>query len=156
MLGDTWLLISIGLTAVAAAVLVFQVLPGQAKLLDVAPDGAVLTNVTTRLGMYTGIFNLLRNIGGSIGISVAETALVRRGAMHQARIAAAAPQSGYWFEQQTSALGAYLSHPLGHPSAHAAALATLYRRLEQQAMLWSFVDVFRWTALLAFLAGFVA
>jgi hypothetical protein len=59
VLGDTWLLISIGLTAVAAVVLVFQVLPGQEKLLDAAPDGAVLTRVTTRLGMYTGIFNLL-------------------------------------------------------------------------------------------------
>ena len=106
-----------------------------------------------QIGNATGIFNLLRNIGGSIGISVAETALVRRGAMHQARIAAAAPQSGYWFQQQTSALTAYLSHQLGRAPAHAAALATLYRRLEQQAMLWSFVDVFRWTALLAFLAA---
>ncbi|WP_133902400.1 hypothetical protein [Actinophytocola oryzae] len=58
VLGDVWLLVSIGLTAVAAAVLVFQVLPGQAKLLDVS-EGAVLTRVTTRLGMSTGIFNLL-------------------------------------------------------------------------------------------------
>ena len=59
MLGDTWLLVSIGLTAVAAGVLVFQVLPGQQKLLASASDGAVLTRVTTRLGMCTGIFNLL-------------------------------------------------------------------------------------------------
>jgi hypothetical protein len=55
VLGDAWLLTSIGLTAVAAAVLVFQVLPGQAKLLAAVPKGAVLT----RLGMYTGVFNLL-------------------------------------------------------------------------------------------------
>ncbi|MFL6125975.1 hypothetical protein [Actinophytocola sp.] len=59
VLGDTWLLISIALTAVAAAVLVFQVLPGQEKLLAAGADGAVLTRVATRLGMYTGIFNLL-------------------------------------------------------------------------------------------------
>jgi DHA2 family multidrug resistance protein len=26
-------------------------------------------------------------------------------------------------------------------------------QLERQAMLWSFVDVFRWTALIAFAAG---
>jgi hypothetical protein len=31
------------------------VLPGQAKLLAAVPKGAVLT----RLGMYTGVFNLL-------------------------------------------------------------------------------------------------
>lgn len=59
VLGDAWLLTSIGLTALAAAVLVFQVLPGQEKLLAAAPEGAVLTRVATRLGMYTGLFNLL-------------------------------------------------------------------------------------------------
>jgi hypothetical protein len=55
VLGDTWLLVSIALTAVAAAVLVFQVLPTQSKVL--AAEGTV--RVATRLGMYTGIFNLL-------------------------------------------------------------------------------------------------
>lgn len=58
VLGDAWLLTSIALTAAAAAVLVFQVLPGQEKLLADAPaDGAVATR--TRLAMQTGIFNLL-------------------------------------------------------------------------------------------------
>jgi hypothetical protein len=59
VLGDAWLLISIALTAVAAAVLVFQVLPGQEKLLAAVPEGTVLTRVATRLGMFTGVFNLL-------------------------------------------------------------------------------------------------
>jgi hypothetical protein len=60
VLGDAWLLTSIGLTAVAAAVLVFQVLPGQEKLLaDEPADGTVATRAGTRLAMYTGIFNLL-------------------------------------------------------------------------------------------------
>jgi hypothetical protein len=58
VLGDAWLIVSIVLTAVAAAVLVFQVLPGQEKLLSV-DEGTVLTRVATRLGMATGIFNLL-------------------------------------------------------------------------------------------------
>jgi hypothetical protein len=60
VLGDAWLIVSIALTALAAAVLVFQVLPGQDKLLAEPPaDGAVATRVGTRLAMYTGIFNLL-------------------------------------------------------------------------------------------------
>jgi hypothetical protein len=60
VLGDAWLLTSIALTAVAAAVLVFQVLPGQEKLLAGEPsDGTVATRVGTRLAMSTGIFNLL-------------------------------------------------------------------------------------------------
>lgn len=58
VLGDAWLIVSIVLTGVAAAVLVFQVLPGQEKVLSV-DEGTVLTRVATRLGMSTGIFNLL-------------------------------------------------------------------------------------------------
>jgi hypothetical protein len=60
VLGDVWLIVSIALTALAAAVLVFQVLPGQGSLLAEPPaEGAVATRVGTRLAMYTGIFNLL-------------------------------------------------------------------------------------------------
>lgn len=60
VLGDAWLITSIALTAAAAAVLVFQMLPGQEKLLADAPsEGTVATRVRTRLAMQTGIFNLL-------------------------------------------------------------------------------------------------
>lgn len=59
VLGDAWLLTSIALTAVAAAVLVFRVLPGQEGLLEPPPDGTVATRAGTRLAMSTGIFNLL-------------------------------------------------------------------------------------------------
>lgn len=57
VLGDAWLLTSIALTALAAAVLGFQVLPGQERLLAEPADGAVRTRA--RLAMQTGIFNLL-------------------------------------------------------------------------------------------------
>ncbi|MFI7674650.1 hypothetical protein [Actinophytocola sp. NPDC049390] len=58
VLGDAWLITSIALTAAAAAVLVFQVLPGQEKLLaDESAEGAVATR--TRLAVQTGVFNLL-------------------------------------------------------------------------------------------------
>lgn len=57
VLGDAWLLTSIALTAAAAAVLVFQVLPGQERLLAAPADGAVRTR--TWLAMQTGVFNLL-------------------------------------------------------------------------------------------------
>lgn len=62
ILGRPWLLASIALTAVAAAVLIFLVLPGQDAMLDTASarnDGNVATKATGRLAMYTGIFNLL-------------------------------------------------------------------------------------------------
>ncbi len=35
------------------------------------------------MGNATGLFNMLRNIGGSIGIAMATTAIIRRADLHQ-------------------------------------------------------------------------
>lgn len=108
------------------------------------------------IGNASGIFNLLRNIGGSIGISMAQTALIRRADFHQTRIAASVPEASALLQQQTTRLGAYFGHQLGPSSGQLAALYTTYRELQQQAALWSFIDVFRWTALVALLASLLA
>ena len=55
VLGDAWLIISIVLTALAAGVLALLVLPRQAAVLG-EPSSPGLAG---KLGMYTGIFNLL-------------------------------------------------------------------------------------------------
>ncbi|MFH9660714.1 hypothetical protein ACH4NF_21745 [Streptomyces sp. NPDC017248] len=55
VLGSAWLIVSIALTALAALVLAALVLPAQSVLLD----GAGTRRTTARLGMYTGLFNLL-------------------------------------------------------------------------------------------------
>ncbi|GAB3921288.1 hypothetical protein GCM10029976_008130 [Kribbella albertanoniae] len=55
VLGDTWLIVSMILTAIAAAVLIGLILPGQRRLLIDLQD----TATGRRLGMQTGIFNLL-------------------------------------------------------------------------------------------------
>ncbi|MFJ9885709.1 hypothetical protein ACIQRW_07585 [Streptomyces sp. NPDC091287] len=58
VLGDAWLLASIVLTAIAAALLMAMVLPGQRELLMDAPV-AEQRSAAARLAMTTGIFNLL-------------------------------------------------------------------------------------------------
>ncbi|MGY0059066.1 hypothetical protein ACWY4P_21340 [Streptomyces sp. LZ34] len=63
VLGDAWLIASIALTAIAAALLALVILPTQQRLLA-APDGTDAAENTraaasTRLAMTTGIFNLL-------------------------------------------------------------------------------------------------
>jgi DHA2 family multidrug resistance protein len=112
---------------------------------------ATLTN--QQMGNATGIFNLLRNIGGSVGISMAATALARRASFHQSRIGAAVPPTSVWLQEHASAASAYLGHHLGQAAGHPAALASLYLQLQRQAMLWAFIDVFRWIALVTFAAG---
>ncbi|MGW5800846.1 hypothetical protein [Streptomyces bacillaris] len=61
VLGDAWLLVSIVLTAVAAALLMAMVLPGQRELLGEEGEGPVAERraAAGRLAMTTGIFNLL-------------------------------------------------------------------------------------------------
>lgn len=55
VLGDAWLIVSIVLTAAAAAVLVLVVLPRQAGILA----GGAGERAPARLGMVTGVFNVL-------------------------------------------------------------------------------------------------
>jgi hypothetical protein len=67
VLGDAWLITSILLTAAAAAVLAFVVLPRQKRALAFATGPADSTTATlavrgragARLAMHTGVFNLL-------------------------------------------------------------------------------------------------
>ena len=117
---------------------------------------ATATLSNEEMGNASGIFNLLRNIGGSIGISMAATMLVRRMSLHQTRIAGSVPLSGIRVEQHATAMAAYFGRQLGHAQGQPAALAVMYLQMERQAMLWAFVDIFRWVALVAFAAGLMA
>ncbi|GAA3813963.1 MULTISPECIES: DUF2269 family protein [Amycolatopsis] len=58
--GDAWVIVSIVLTAIAAAVLVLVVLPRQQGILDgIAEQAEPEPRAPARLAMYTGIFNVL-------------------------------------------------------------------------------------------------
>lgn len=102
------------------------------------------------MGNATGIFNMLRNIGGSIGIAMATTALVRRAALHQTEIGAHLSPSDPVLQQTTRSIAAYLSHQLGTASARPGSMGLVYNLMLRQSALMSYIDVFRWTAVLAF------
>ncbi|MFJ8695618.1 hypothetical protein [Streptomyces roseolilacinus] len=63
VLGDAWLISSMILTALAAFLLAMAIIPGQERMLTMArQDGAAVEGLdaaATRLGMLTGIFNLV-------------------------------------------------------------------------------------------------
>ena len=59
VLTDPWLLVSIALTVLAAGILGLQILPRQAQALTAVTDQTDATALAGRLGMVTGIFNLL-------------------------------------------------------------------------------------------------
>ncbi len=104
-----------------------------------------------QIGNASGLFNLMRNVGGSIGISIAQTLLTRRAAVHQNEIINNVPQTGMEFQQSVHQLRDTLSHSLFGPhNTRVPADATLYQQLGRQASLWAFVDVFRWLSILCF------
>jgi DHA2 family multidrug resistance protein len=102
------------------------------------------------MGNATGLSNMLRNIGGSIGISMATTALVRRAALHQTEIGANVTASTWVFQQKSAAIAGYLGHRLGPAQARPGTMGLMYGLMEQQSALMAYTDIFRWTALLAF------
>jgi DHA2 family multidrug resistance protein len=103
-----------------------------------------------QIGNASGLFNLMRNVGGSIGISIAQTLLTRHTDAHQNELTNYLPQSGAAYENGLRGATAALTPTFGPANSAAAANATIYQQLQQQAALWSFVDVFRSLSLLCF------
>ncbi len=106
-----------------------------------------------QIGNASGVFNLMRNIGGSIGISIATTLLTRRADVHQNEILNSVPRSGQAFQNsmhgaQQAVTGYFGPTNAGGPGGPGA--VTLYNQLLRQASSWAFVDVFRWLSLLCF------
>ena len=108
-----------------------------------------------QIGNASGLFNLMRNVGGSIGISIAQTLLTRRSDVHQNEIINSVPVTGQQFQNSIASTQQALSGYFGSANSLGPAQATLYQQLGRQASLWSFVDVFRWLSLLCFFCVFI-
>jgi DHA2 family multidrug resistance protein len=118
-----------------------------------------MATLTTRtisnreMGNATGLFNMLRNIGGSIGISMATTALIRRAALHQSYLGANLSPNSAALQQKSAMIAAYLGHRMGPAGARPGSYGLIYGLMQQQAAQLAYVDVFRWTAVLALICA---
>lgn len=81
----------------------------------------------------SAMMNLMRNLGGSIGIAVATTLLVRRAQVHQAYLAATATRANLPLMHRLHATGGLT--PKG--------LLGFYNQIQVQAAMLSYLDVFR-------------
>jgi DHA2 family multidrug resistance protein len=117
---------------------------------------AMATIPRQEMGNATGLSNMLRNIGGSIGISMATTALVRRADLHQNDLGAHLDPSNPVLQQKAQLIAAYLGHRIGPTSGRPGAFGLINGLLQQQSALMAYIDVFRWTALLSFLCAGLA
>lgn len=103
------------------------------------------------IGNAAGIYNLMRNIGGSIGIATTTTLLVRRAQVHQnflaAGVSASDTTSGFVRGLQASLYNSGTSLY----DAHQKSLGAIYSLLQQQASLLAYVDNFRILGFLCFI-----
>jgi DHA2 family multidrug resistance protein len=101
------------------------------------------------MGNATSIFNLMRNIGGSLGIAVATTVLGRRQQLHTsvlgAHVDVYSPQARAFLEQMRAA---FVARGADLATAARQAQAAVWGLVQRQASMLSFTDVFRMMAML--------
>ena len=108
------------------------------------------------IGNASGLYNLMRNVGGSIGISVVNTLLARHEQLHRNELSHNLAPYSHTFQDQLRALTTYLSQHADPATAARQATGILNRMLEGQSALWSYIDDFRYMALLCFLCAPIA
>jgi DHA2 family multidrug resistance protein len=151
---SSWLLARINLQVGMASVIWPSVINGIAISFIFVP----LTTATMsqlgqqQIGNASGLYNLMRNLGGSIGIAFVTTMLARGAQTHQALMVGHLAPDNPAFVQQLAAAKNVLGQQTDSVTATKQAYNGLYSLLDQQAHLWAFVDNFFLFCLLA-LAG---
>ena len=96
-----------------------------------------------KMGNATSIFNLMRNIGGSVGVAVMTTFLTRRSQMHQSRLAEHVTAGGGAIFRMLHQMQAYfVAKGFSQYDASRKALGAVYAMLQQQASMISFTEAF--------------
>jgi DHA2 family multidrug resistance protein len=108
-----------------------------------------------QMGQATGLFNLLRNEGGSVGIAISSTILARHSQLHHARLVEHLTPGNLILQERIAAM----THGLGAATgtdpttAHELAWRAVAGQVQVQAMVIAYNDVF-WLLTLAFV-GFL-
>ncbi len=95
------------------------------------------------IGNATGLFNLMRNIGGSIGIALTTTMLARMSQVHQVFLVGHLTPYDPQFQEAFRAAQAFMVQA-GTGMTNLASYAMIYRELLRQSALMAYVDNFRW------------
>ena len=104
-----------------------------------------------RLGNATAAYNVVRNIGGSVGVALATTFLVRRSQVHQTALVS---HLDVWDAETAARLKQWTDHFVSQGAdsytAGRRALAMLYRGAIEQAQIMAYADDF-WLVSMLFL-----
>ncbi|MGC1647347.1 MAG: DHA2 family efflux MFS transporter permease subunit [Candidatus Sulfotelmatobacter sp.] len=96
-----------------------------------------------KMGNATSIFNLMRNIGGSVGIALMTTFLARRSQVHQnhlvANVTAGSPQTARLLHGLREN---FIAHGFDGVTATRKALGAVYGMVQQHATMLAFIEAF--------------
>ena len=106
---------------------------------------ATLSNV--KIGNASGVFNLSRNLGGSIGISISTTYFTRLAQFYQAQMIGNLSPMTPIYQQRLAGFTSALTPLSGAPQAAQQAQGLLYSTVLQQSLYQAFTSVFSWSAL---------
>jgi DHA2 family multidrug resistance protein len=104
------------------------------------------------MGNATGVYNLMRNIGGSVGIAVVTTLLARGAQIHQSTLAGHLSAENPAFQREFDAVRQGLAAGSGPVRSTQQAYGLIYGQLVRQSTLLAYVDTFRFLAALALAA----
>jgi MFS transporter, DHA2 family, multidrug resistance protein len=106
-----------------------------------------------QIGNASGIFNLMRNVGGSLGISLVTTLVARSAQAQQVFLAARLTPYDAAVRSMLASAAAASASPA---AAQQTALGRMYQELVGQSNLLAYLENFRWFALLCVLCLAVA
>jgi MFS transporter, DHA2 family, multidrug resistance protein len=110
------------------------------------------TLANEQIGNASGLYNLLRNVGGSVGISIVNTIVARHEQIHRSEMAHLMNPMNPQVQHRLSTLEGVVAqtNATGAVTAHNSAVTILNNMLSSQATLLSYIDDFRYMALVCF------
>lgn len=139
---STWMLTGLTADWDFRELLVPQILRGLSLMLCMVPINnlALGTLDPDKMKGASGLYNLMRNLGGAVGLAVINTILSDRNALHYERLSEAITWSNDEALRQLDMIGQSLS--ARGLDGTTAALAQMAQRLRGQATVMSFIDIF--------------
>lgn len=150
---SVWMLCGINLEIDKSSVVWPNVISGLAMGFIFVPltTTAISTLRMEQIGNATGIYSLMRNLGGGIGISVSTTMLARSAQVHQTALVAHLTPYDMAFRERFQALEGIFGSRMGEAAGAQAAYAAMYGAVVRQATLLAFVENLRILAAMLFL-----
>jgi DHA2 family multidrug resistance protein len=121
------------------------------RVVQVAPIPFVFISVTTaayfglpreKANQISGLINFVRNIGGSVLISLTNAEVTQRSMFHQNQLLKYLIPSSANFQQQVGSLTGFFDTHAGPGNAGHLAQGQIYNQLQQQSQTLAYVDVF--------------